>query len=69
MLALREIRKADSDKITINIPEEFRGSELEVIILKSERDITNRESLADLFNYSLTVDNICKYNRDELHAR
>ncbi|NIM16444.1 MAG: hypothetical protein GTO45_31005 [Candidatus Aminicenantes bacterium] len=33
MQAIREIRKVDSETITINVPEEFIGKYVEIVIL------------------------------------
>ena len=36
MEAIREIKKVENDKITIELPDEFIGSEIEIIVIPLE---------------------------------
>ncbi|MCK4766259.1 MAG: hypothetical protein KAW12_28955 [Candidatus Aminicenantes bacterium] len=46
MLAIREIKKVESDTITVKVPEEFRKQDVEIIILPYT-DIVPRDNRVD----------------------
>jgi len=76
MQAMKRIVKSDTTAITIKIPEELKGKEIEIIILpfESTKDISStfskKERLKGLFSASkgeLPAD--YKFDREEAHER
>ena len=72
---MKRIFKSDTTEITIKIPEEFKGKEIEIIILpfESTENISptvKKERLKGLFSASkgvLSAD--YKFDREEAHER
>ena len=76
MHAIKRIVKSDTTEITIKIPEEFKGKEIEIVILPYESTeniyskVSKKERLKRLFFSSkgvLPAD--YKFNREEAHER
>ena len=76
MQAMKRIVKSDTAEITIKIPEEFKGKEIEIIILPFESTknistkVSKKERLKRLFSVSkgeLPAD--YKFDREEAHER
>ena len=71
MQAMKRIVKSDTAEITIKIPEEFKGKEIEIIILPFESTkVSKKERLKGLFSVSkgvLPAD--YKFDREEAHER
>ena len=62
MQAVREIRRADSETVTVRILEEFRHKEIEIIVL-SFSDITSKDQKDDkLSKFDRLVENAKKRN-------
>lgn len=60
MQAVREIRRADSETVTVRILEEFRHKEIEIIVL-SFSDITSKDQKDDkLSKFDRLVENVKK---------
>ena len=62
MPAIREIKKVDSDTITVKIPEEFRGKEVEIIVLPYSDKISEDNPVNKLKQFDQLIKNIKKRN-------
>ena len=76
MQAIKKIVKTDVAEITIKIPEEFKGKEIEIIILPFGNtetnllELTKKERLGKLFATSVGVmPSAYKFDREEAHER
>jgi len=76
MQVIKKIIKSNTAEITIKIPEEFKGKEIEIIILPFEStkknllELTKKERLEKLFTVSVGVLSAdYQFNREEAHER
>jgi len=69
---IREIRRVDDNTITIQLPENYRDKEVEVLVLPFEDSVKSESfkirSFESLKHISLDTRNY-KFNREELHER
>lgn len=62
MLAIREIKKVDSDTITVRVPEEFKEKEVEIIVLPYSDKISGDKPVNKLKQFDRLIENIKKRN-------
>lgn len=69
---IREIRRVEDNTITIQLPENYRDKEVEVLVLpfedSKESESVKIRSFESLKHISLDTRNY-KFNREELHER
>jgi hypothetical protein len=69
---IREIRRVEDNTITIQLPENYRDKEVEVLVLPFEDSVKSESfkirSFESLKHISLDTRNY-KFNREELHER
>jgi len=57
MEAVREIRHADSNQLTVNIPDEFIEREVEIIVLPYSEKISHNHRTEELMRFDQLVEN------------
>lgn len=62
MQAIREIRQADSDTVTVRIPEEFREKKIEIIVLPYIDSVPENRRAERLMKFDQLVENAKKRN-------
>jgi len=69
---IREIKKIEDNTITIELPENYKNKEVEILILPFEdsekKDSSKRRPFESLKEISLDTRTF-KFNREELHER
>lgn len=69
---IREIKKVETNTITIDLPQEYRDQEVEILVLPLKKELKEKTARSSSFNsfdeISIDTRNF-KFNREELHER
>lgn len=69
---IREIKKIETNTITIDLPQEYRDQEVEILVLPLKKELKEKTIRSTSFKsfdeISIDTRNF-KFNREELHGR